>query len=56
MSTSLPTPRDAAPSRVRRAITAILLIMLAVMIVRDIFARRWGAAPPSPPNVTHRSS
>jgi len=40
-------PRDAARSRVRRAITTLLLIMIAAMIVRDIFVRRWGAAPPS---------
>jgi hypothetical protein len=47
MSKSLPTTRDAAPSRLRRAVTTVLMIMLAVMIVRDIFARRWGstAAP-----------
>jgi hypothetical protein len=47
MSKSLPTTHDAAPSRLRRAVTTVLMIMLAVMIVRDIFARRWGstAAP-----------
>jgi predicted N-acetyltransferase YhbS len=43
MSKSLPTTRDAAPSRLRRAVTTVLMIMLAVMIVRDIFARRWGS-------------
>jgi hypothetical protein len=31
------------------------MIMLAVMIVRDIFARRWGSTTQSPPDVTQRS-
>jgi len=35
-------PQDAAPKR-RRTITTILLIMLVIMIIRDIFVRRWGA-------------
>jgi hypothetical protein len=30
-------------------------VILAVMIVRDIFVRRWGAVTPPPANVTHRS-
>jgi hypothetical protein len=29
-------------------------MMIAVMIVRDIFARRWGLVTPTPPNVTQR--
>jgi hypothetical protein len=37
-----PLTRDAADSRVRSSVTTLLLIMLAVMIVRDILARRWG--------------
>lgn len=37
-------PREAAPWR-SRAITTILLIMLAVMIIMDMFARRRGAHP-----------
>jgi hypothetical protein len=41
-------PNDAARSRVRSTITTLLLIMIAVMIVRDIFVRRWGAATPPP--------
>jgi hypothetical protein len=45
MSTNLPTSRDAASSRLRRIVTTVLMIMLAVMIVRDIFARRWGSTP-----------
>jgi hypothetical protein len=55
MSANLPTERNAASSPVRSTITTILLIMLAVMIVRDIVVRRWGSATPSSPNVTHRS-
>jgi hypothetical protein len=56
MSGNPSAKRDAAPSRLRGIISTVLLMMLLVMIVRDIFARRWGSAPPSPPNVTHRSS
>jgi len=37
------------------AITAILMILIAVMIVRDIFVRRWGAAAPAASDVTQRS-
>lgn len=55
MPESLPTTRDAAPSRIRRAVTTILLIALTVMIVRDIFVRRWGSARPPSPDVTQRS-
>jgi len=43
MSTNLPTTRDAASSRLRRVVTTVLMIMLAILIVRDIFARRWGS-------------
>jgi hypothetical protein len=39
---SHPVMRHAADLRVRSTITSLLLIMLAVMIVRDIFARRRG--------------
>jgi hypothetical protein len=56
MPASLPTKRHVAPSRLRGVISTILLIMLVVMIVRDVLARRWGFVPPTPPNVTHRSS
>jgi hypothetical protein len=48
------TPRDAPNPRVR-IITTILVIMIAVMIVRDIFARRWGTAAPTPTDITERS-
>jgi hypothetical protein len=53
MSASLPAKRKAA-SRVRGVITTLLMIGLAVLIVRDIIARRWGSAAP-PPDVTQRS-
>jgi len=46
MSENLPELVDAPRSRVRSVITTILLIMITVMIVRDIFVRRWGGAPP----------
>jgi hypothetical protein len=57
MPENLPTTRDAAPSppRLRSIVTTILLIMLSVMIVRDIFVRRWGSAAPARPDVTQRS-
>ena len=54
MAADQPTTRD-APNPRARTITTILVIMLAVMIVRDIFARRWGSATPPPPGVTQRS-
>jgi hypothetical protein len=40
MPTIQPTMRDAADPRFRGAVTTILLIMIVIMIVRDIFARR----------------
>ena len=36
------TKPGAAPAR-GRTVTTILLIMLVIMIIRDIFVRRWGA-------------
>jgi hypothetical protein len=55
MPESLPQPRDAARSRVRSIIPTILLIMISIMIVRDIFVRRWGAATPPASDVTESS-
>ena len=55
MPENLPTTRDAAPSRLRSTVTTILLIMLSVMIVRDIFVRRWGSTAPASSDVTQRS-
>jgi hypothetical protein len=49
-------PTDAARSRVRNLITTVLFfIMISVMIVRDILARRWSAATPPRTDVTQRS-
>ena len=50
MPENLPEPYDGTRSRVRSAITTVLLIMISVMIVRDIFVRRW--APPHPKHPT----
>jgi hypothetical protein len=55
MSESLPQPRDAARPRLRRFITTVLMIMISVMIVRDIFVRRWNSVTPAASNVTERS-
>ena len=55
MPESLPAPYDGARPRVRSAITTVLLIMISVMIVRDIFVRRWGAATPPASDVTRQS-
>jgi hypothetical protein len=53
MAANQPITRD-APNPRARTITTILVIMIAVMIVRDIFVRRWGPVTPPPPNVTQR--
>jgi hypothetical protein len=55
MPDSLPQRSDAARSRVRSAITTVLLIMISVLIVRDIFVRRWGSAQPRASDVTRQS-
>jgi hypothetical protein len=55
MSESPTAPGDAARPRVRSVITTILMILIAVMIVRDIFVRRWGSATPAAADVTQRS-
>jgi peptidoglycan/LPS O-acetylase OafA/YrhL len=51
----LATRGDAARSRLRRIVPTLLLILISVMIVRDIFARRWGGPPPPASDVTQRS-
>ena len=38
---SIAATREAARPRLRRFITTILMILISVMIVRDIFVRRW---------------
>jgi hypothetical protein len=55
MPESLPAPYDGTRSRLRSAITTVLLIMISVMIVRDIFVRRWGAAMPPASDVIRQS-
>jgi hypothetical protein len=55
MSDSLPAPADAARPRFRGIVTTFLVIMIAVMVVRDILVRRWGAATPPASDVTQRS-
>ena len=54
MQQRLPASSDAARPRFRSLITTVLLIMISVMIVRDIFVRRWSSAPPAS-DVTERS-
>ena len=55
MPESHPAPPDGARSRFRGVITTVLLIMISVMIVRDIFVRRWGAGAPPASDVTQQS-
>ena len=54
MPENLAAPRDAARPRFRNILTTLLLVMIAVMIVRDIFVRRWGTALPPVTDVTQR--
>ncbi len=51
MSSALPA-RDGPRPRFRSLITTVLMVLLAIMIVRDIFARRWGSTPPPSADVT----
>jgi hypothetical protein len=53
MATNQATTPDGSNSRAR-TITSCLLIMLAIMIVMDIFARRRGAATQPLPDVKQR--
>ena len=53
MAANQPITGD-APNPRGRTITTILMIMLAVLIVRDIFARRWSSAARPLPDVTQR--
>jgi hypothetical protein len=55
MKDGLSAPDHAARSRGHGVITTLLLIMIAVMIVRDIFVRRWSATTPVASDVTQRS-
>jgi hypothetical protein len=47
MAEVLPATRDAARPRLRSVITTVVLILISVMIVRDIFVRRW-SSPAAP--------
>jgi hypothetical protein len=55
MTESLPTRNDAARPRLRSIVSTILLVLISVMIVRDIFVRRWGAPTPPSSDVTQRT-
>jgi ABC-type uncharacterized transport system permease subunit len=55
MPESPPAPSDAARSRIRSIVTTLLLVMIALMIVRDIFVRRWSTPAPPVTDVTQRS-
>jgi hypothetical protein len=54
MAQDQPITRDTANPR-GRTITTILVILIAVMIVRDFFVRRWSPAAPPAADVTQRS-
>ena len=45
--------RAAQRPRFRNTVTTIMLVLMTVMIVRDILARRWGSPPPSPDVTRH---
>ena len=55
MKDGLAASGNVARSRGRSLVTTILLIMIAVMIVRDIFVRRWSATTQVTSDVTQRS-
>ena len=55
MPESLSTRGDAARSRLRSMVSTILLILISVMIVRDIFVRRWSSPTPPASDVTQRT-
>jgi hypothetical protein len=49
------TTRATAPSSDSGVLTTILLILLAVMTVRDVLVRRWGSPTLPSSDVTQRS-
>jgi hypothetical protein len=55
MPESLAPSGDVARPRLRSAITSAIMLLLAVMIVRDILVRRWSSPAPPASDVTHRS-
>lgn len=54
-SANRPAPRRIETSFLRGIVTSFLLVMLAVMIVRDLLVRRWGAERQPQSDVTQRS-
>ncbi len=50
-----PAARRPSDRRARSIVSTILLVMLAVMIVRDLLVRRWSATAQSRADVTQRS-
>ena len=55
MPAILSSTSEPARLRLRSVVTTILLAMIAVMIVRDIFVRRWGSATPPATDVSQHS-
>ena len=55
MAASFLARPDGARPRWRGAITTVLMILIAVMIVRDIPVRRWSASAPAVSDVTQRA-
>jgi len=55
MPASPSLPSELPRPRLRSVVTTLLLLMIAVMIVRDIFVRRWGSAPPPASDVSRHS-
>ncbi len=53
-SANRPTRRRIEAPFLRSAVATLLLVMLAVMIVRDILVRRWGAERQPQSDVTQR--
>lgn len=51
--TQKPPTRGAAAPRFRSIVMTILMVMLTVMIIRDIFARRWSSPGRAASDVTH---
>jgi hypothetical protein len=54
-SSARPERRRIGPSLMRSIVTSSLMVLLAVMIVRDMLARRWSAERQPQSDVTQRS-
>ena len=55
MQAASSSTRPTAPSRARGVVTTLLMILLAVLIVRDILVRRFSSAAQAGSDVTQRS-